>query len=143
VRPYADAVSYFGRVDADGARAHFDGGGCTIAYPKIGVKLAYFYTDPLQRRGTPESCTIFHEAAVTSAGWHTNNGLAIGATTKRIRELFPHAYDTGRRGSLFTSPKGSIEWDLTVTTSSAEQPALAAMVEHDRVVALTVTIVGH
>jgi hypothetical protein len=141
--PYPDAVSHFGPVGVASAHAHFDGSGCTVQYPKLGVSLWYLQDDVLEN-GTPQSCAHFKEGLVTGAGWHTENGLTIGDSTRKLRQLFPHVYDTGYPGPKWSTPSGSIEWDITITSGGGgERPALSVMVEHNRVVALLVEMVGH
>jgi len=141
--PYADAISYFGAVSVAHAHVHFDAAGCTVQYPKLGLSLWYLQDD-LLKNGTPKSCLHFKEGVVTGDGWHTKNGLSIGASTRKLRQVFPHVYNTGYPGPKWSTPSGSIEWDITITSGGGgERPALSVMVKRGRVVAFLVEMVGH
>lgn len=123
------------------ASAELDVGGCALRYPGLGLRLWYF-GNPLAK-GSPDTCDHFAEAVATSADWHTRNGLFVGDSASKLRRLFPHAYDTRHAGPK-TAPRGSIEWDITITCcGGGERPALSAMVRGGRVVALRVAMVGH
>lgn len=138
---YTSAVARFGPSGRDGARSTFTVGGCTLHYPRLGLTL-WWAGDPL-KRGTPVNCLYFQEAAVSRGGWHTQRGLSIGDPVRKIRKLYPHAYNTQRRGPKW-SQKGAIEWDITITCcSGGQRPALFALVKRNHVVALFVAMVGH
>jgi hypothetical protein len=136
---YAETVRHFGGA---GARAHFDSAGCTLGYPKLGVSLSWV-GDPLAD-GTSKSCVHFEEAAAVGSGWHTRNGLFVGDSTRKLRRLFPHVYDTRHAGPKWNTPTDSIEWDITITCcGGGARPALSAMVARGRIVAFVVEMVGH
>lgn len=135
---YSETIRYLAPAQA---HAGFDLGGCTLSYPRLGLRLWYIGNPP--EKGAPRACVHFEEAIVTGPGWHTRNGLNIGDSVTKLRRLFPHVYDTRDPGPK-TAPVGSIEWDITITCcGGGERPALSAMVHHDRVIALRVAMVGH
>lgn len=142
-RSFSEALSYFRTRGAIAARTGFDQAGCTVHIQKLGIRFWYLQDDPL-RNATAGTCNHFKAAVVTGAGWHTRNGLSVGDSTARMRALFPNAYNTRRRGGNWTSPPGSVQWDITITSGAGgERPALSASVIRGRVVALLVEMVGH
>jgi hypothetical protein len=141
-RNFAQALSYFRGKVATGVRTDFDHAGCTAQIQKFRIRFWYLQDDLLQK-ATTRTCNHFKAIVVTGAGWHTRNGLSIGDSTARMRTLFPSVYNTHHRGGIWTSPPGSVQWDITITNGGGEQPALSASVIQGHVVALVVEMVGH
>jgi hypothetical protein len=136
---YSKGSLYFARSGYGVARKRFTGGGCFLEYPRVGLEI-WWGGSPLLTHDA-STCLRIEEAIASGVGWHTKNGLAIGDPVTRLRRLFPHVYDTRHAGPKGT-PRGSIEWDITVAAGEGEHPALTAMVRAARVVALVVEIVG-
>jgi hypothetical protein len=140
---FAAAVRRFGPVQVAGASAKFDSSGCTLRYPRLSLRLWYVGSDALAK-GTAETCVHFQGGAVSGDGWRTLRGLRIGDSTRRLRRMYPQVYDTRHAGPKWDTPPGTIEWDITITCcGGGQRPALSAMVEHGRVVAFAVEMVGH
>lgn len=140
--PFSDAIRHFGPAGGAGATQRFIDGGCTVRYPALGLSL-WYVGNPLLK-GTPQTCRYFQSAAVSGPGWHTANGLAVGDTTMKLRHLFPHVYNTRHPGPKWDSPRGSIQWDITITCcGGGRRPALYAMVKGGRIAALGIQMVGH
>jgi hypothetical protein len=133
---YVRALKHFDLVAPD-TRTRYSRSGCLATYRAIGLTLWYRQGNPL-RRASIASCEHFGQALVTSSGWHTVSGLAIGARTQDLLSHYPHAYNT-RMTSLNILPR-AIQWDLTITSHG---PALFALVQDGHVVGLLVEIVGH
>ena len=133
---YVRAIRHFG-ARADRA---FVLGGCRLRYRTLGLTL-WYSSDPL-KTGSPSRCTLFSEAIATGVGWHTRNGLFVGDSTAKLRRLFPHAYNTHRAGPL-TTPPGSIQWDITITSGGGARPALSVTVARGRIISLLIQVVGH
>jgi hypothetical protein len=137
--PFKDAVEHFGAAGT--AHTGFSRGGCDLGYPRLGLTL-WYVGNPLLK-GTPQRCMYFQEAVARNPIWRTKKGLSVGDTQSRLLRLYPHAYDTRRPGPKW-SPKGSIEWNITIRCcGGGQRPALSVMVRGGRLVAIFVQMVGH
>src|SRR5262245_29606867 len=103
--------------------------GCKMRWASLGVQILFY------NLGGQDPCSNafgrFGKATVVGSGWRTSNGLRIGDSLARLRQVFPHS---GKHGDWY--------W-LVIRPSrfgySGHYAGLQAKISSGRVVAFVVT----
>jgi hypothetical protein len=125
---YGAAAAVFGEPASE--RQRFRGNTCTVNWPGPGLRIVF------ANFGIGSACDLdlgrSQRARAYGAQWRTKLGLKVGATLRRLRNLYPHARRHRRSWWLATA--------VSVIGQGGRYPVLAATVRGGRVRSFTLWI---
>jgi hypothetical protein len=118
------AVKVFGQPSSRDQGGAFDQ--CRLTWPSLGLTMQTYYTGGALNPCGPAARHA--SSTVTSHKWHTTDGLKIGDSLSRLRQLYPEA-----------QKESANKWQLIGRSlAGVPFPGLEAALKNGRIVSFTV-----